>query len=1379
MASRDTIGFLCYNNSELVRDGYIDSVVALEHNADDFNFRKLTRNRKGVTYQLIKDDPDDPDKITKVIERRKLLPAEKIKIEIQFGKTLKNAVTHPIAPGAIPGFVGFLVGNPLAGIGFGGVTSGYTDFVYDIIDSEMKINEKIKITQEVLNTGIITFDSFPVSIFGIVREYQEELLDDAAVAQFKETHPQGRVELDPVTGATVGKVGLDFTGEQTERIGQHSRGSYQGGPRKRIDGATNKEGQFGEVGVPRIQIVENLGDSGEPPDQEVVLLAGQENIFVEIVRDYRKLKFRGDNRDVSGQRRYPFKNRGLDDVTDNSIRIDLAHLRLDDTIYITFCTSSKRRVRQAMRHKGIVGQGNTVGVTGWNLEIGSEMDIFDFQIRDWIVPAVVPRRIDSPDDQFKITFNEYRSWKIVEDTLPEDEAKSYFNQRFDRIEGWRMSSVITSRLDVMWAADYRGIVLMGDNSPAVVVFPVSSIKDREWFLNYVKGLDFVEKHEDPITGNIIYDNLEIKIDHIYKKLNKMAEGPIDIGSTANALNFDREKIPYYYDFAKALQSVSSFDEDIIGAGVGIPALDVLLKQLLDDGAIPGLTAESFYKEENAFYISQIGIAFNNATWSTLDLKYSDLSLSHFQWSPMQPIATWDCSVDFPIKEHHYNCHTYDPGGGPGIWFSTSYIENELFEWRPPGGFIESYWKMDTPYFCGEFGKKTRIYIERVGGNSLDNNSWIYVDTRADVPETISMDKNILTEEACLFFYDNDYQDSASYHLFSDNTVKDSFKFLEINLDKTHARDFLNSNDDESAMIEVHNNQKIIGYNNILGDSPSYSKGQPLTNDFSYVFHNNLIGFWQEVDILNGTNPSGLSFDLDFSENIPRINNIPSNWAMKEINIEYRIPSGENIKVGESYITLYFEEEEVSINNLVISKTTFEDTYLLKINCQYYNSETIQLLGDIWKKIDVIKFNAIIADTFELNDVKIKEGQTSVVYDGNGKTMVFFADSKNGNISVAVSYNNGKLWNIFRDIVRLVSDEVITLPVALQDSKTKMIHLFYVLNDSFLMYKPIDPEMFVAQDIWVDYVAPDFYDNTSTDDDVSDESSSLYPFSDPGRSLRRGVSYFVLGDAEDQYFIDQITITNNILLNNSSNNLDQSIRFNFLGETSSMDSKFNGKPFAVNIDNRGVPRLFFTEEDGGFSIKFSRDYFRWDYIAKSLPLHKTYLTDDIIEEDNTVISNIQVARNYYDEGYIYIFYFYRGMLLMRVLSPEILTVDIDGSGDVDETRLRKYLDITSNSYSSLPIFIVGNIPDDILNLRVRELDDGSVSQIAIQFPYNRSDILKKFNQDFEIDTSTQVFSYITGSGAVRVFYKDILGNVNGAYITGELPVLEIFYELKKE
>jgi len=70
-----------------------------------------------------------------------------------------------------------------------------------------------------------------------------------------------------------------------------------------------------------------------------------------------------------------------------------------------------------MRHKGSVGQGNRFGVSGWNLEIGSELDVFDFQIKDWIVPDAIPSSKNSPDNEFKITYNQYLGWKQVEESF--------------------------------------------------------------------------------------------------------------------------------------------------------------------------------------------------------------------------------------------------------------------------------------------------------------------------------------------------------------------------------------------------------------------------------------------------------------------------------------------------------------------------------------------------------------------------------------------------------------------------------------------------------------------------------------------------------------------------------------------------------------------------------------------------------------------------------------------------------------------------------------------------------------------------------------------------------------------------------------------------
>jgi len=1394
MALSKPIGYICYNNSELLRDGYIEPVMAEVTDASDFNFNKLKTNKKGVSYELIKDDEGN---VTQVKESRRLLPAEKLRLEIQFSKTLRNAVTSVIPPTAIPGSVGFLVGNPLAGLGFGGITSGYTDFTYHILDSVMKINEPVKITQQILDTGVIKFEDFPISIFGIVREYQETVIDGTA---YLKDHPQARLNYD-AGGSLMASIGLDFTKEQVERIGQHSRGVYQGGPRKRVDGATDDKGQFGEIGIPYLKMVRNQGDSENPPDQEVVFLGDQYNIFIEIIRDFRKTKFRGDNIDASGARFYPFENREVDDVTDHYIRISTTDLKLDDTIYITYCVSNKRRIRQAMRHKGIVGQGNTFGVTGWNLEIGSELDIFDFQIKDWIVPNKWPASIKSPDDEFKITYNQYLDWKQTEETfnkeieasstttqkeILERDNKIFFETRFSSIEGWRMSSVISERLKFMWAADYRGILLMGSKVPAAVVLPYSQIRDKEWFTDYVKGLDFIEKHEDS-DGNIIYDNLQIKIDDVYFRLEDFPEAPVDIGSPANEVLFDREKIPYYRPLAIALQDIAGFSEDDPYSGVGVISLDVALKGFIDAGVISPLPSDELYGGELIQSFENIQNAFLGETWRPLDLKFADLSLSEFLWTVSSPTGSIDCADNYPIKPFNYNCNTYNPGGGAGssdifasgasgpIWLTTSYIEDSLSEWRPPGGFIESYWLMNTPYFCGDFKKGTRIYIEKVGGNSLDNYSWIYVDTRPDVVDSISIDKDVQKEESYLTFYDNTVHNSLSYHVFSDSLMHDSFRYLNLDTNKNHSRTFLDSEGDDQKSIEISEDQVVIGYNNILGDSPSFCFGKPITNEISKIEHDGVSPFF-EVDLLS------YDYGLDSSDDIPKISNFPFNWAIKDIEMVYSTPSSVSISVKESYATVYFEDNNACVNNFTINKgVNSSGENLINIDCAYYGSETTQLLGEVWKKINIDTLEATVIDDFKLKDFKINESQSSVVSDGNGRVLVFFAESSSGNISVAVSTNNTESWDIYRDIIRLLSGEVATFPVALQDAKTSAIHLFYVLNSDYLMYERVDTRLFRIEDLWVEYNPPDYYDEFSLDDDPDNTFSSLYNFTPEGKALRQTTSHFVIGDSSSIYFKEQVEIANSIKEKNATTGTTQSVRFDFDGDEEQMDTAFNGKAFAVNIDNGGSLRLFYTEERG-FSVKISPDFTVWDYVGRNLPLHKTYFSDTIKEEDIPIITNIQIARNYYNEDNIKIFYFYNNMLLTRTVPLSIFRPEYDSDGNLDEVKLRSSLEVKKEYLNSRPVFVVGNIPNSILDARISELSsatpDDEDSEISIIFPYP-SNVLIKFDELMAVDVTTQVCGYTLRNGDVKVIYKDILGGLNGVWIQGDSVVPEIFYIVKKE
>ena len=102
MANEPT-GFLCYNNQDLIRDGFIWPFLIREHLPKDFPMHRLSVDRKGITYVVEK---DESGKITKIIERRKQLPASKVKAEILFSKQVRNVLENPITPEFLAGFGG-------------------------------------------------------------------------------------------------------------------------------------------------------------------------------------------------------------------------------------------------------------------------------------------------------------------------------------------------------------------------------------------------------------------------------------------------------------------------------------------------------------------------------------------------------------------------------------------------------------------------------------------------------------------------------------------------------------------------------------------------------------------------------------------------------------------------------------------------------------------------------------------------------------------------------------------------------------------------------------------------------------------------------------------------------------------------------------------------------------------------------------------------------------------------------------------------------------------------------------------------------------------------------------------------------------------------
>ena len=1338
--------YLCYNNKNLTRDGYIPTIIEKEYiPVGSFNISRLTNPQKGVTY-IVTRDPGTQE-ITAVKERRKLLPANKIKVEIDFSKVMKNSVVHILEPGSV-GFspiANSIATFLLAPMGMGGITSGLTDITFQLLDSEQKINYPITVTKEILDTGVIVLEDYPLSIFGIVKE-----------SIIKTTETVDNEDGSKTTTTTERKVGLDFTEDQLKVLGKFSDGVWKGSRRKRVDGATDSDGLFGGKGDAEVKF-------------EDVKLDDQEQLFIEIIKDERKTKFRGDNSDASGGKDYPFITTGTNriDATDHQIRLNVSNLKLKDTIYMTYSFSKKRHVRQNLTHKGTVAQGNTVGVVGWMGAIASEVSAWDYQISEWKVPVLPPsitmKNIDEIgtvynfDDDYKLSLSEYSNVKINEDNDKD------ISNLADTLEGWRLSESINDRIEKFWAADYRGILFF-DDKKITIVHPYKNIRDREWFLQYLKDLPFTSP-TGPVDSDGIPTYLPSDLEKKIEDYFDIDESPgllFDLSEITNSMFFDREKYPYYRPFANALKLIDDYDSEDKNSGIGIVNLDLL----------------------------------SLSNFSSLDLSKYDLSFIVFKNANAQPLKNYNCEEPFDIHNYNYFSENYDAkNDGPGAWYDTGFIENEVFEWRPSGGSIESYWKVETPFFCGNFTKNSRVYIERMGGNSLDNYSWIYVDTDPFVPDNISFDSNPIRDQSFLIFNDNELSYSLSYHKLSDNLFYNLFPSLSIDESKSHIEEEYD-----------HDKNLFIGQSKILGDSPSYSNGIPITDEILRICSEDKgAEFWSSAELLNNSN----SYGLDFSSDIPKAN-IPIDWRIRQIFIEYYY-TDEIIPSKEKYVSLYFEGTKSSISNYRMKQNNNKGSkQSSSILLGYYYGGPIQFLGEFWKKVRItrvkVRYTSVYAsnniDKLNLDDYKIEAGQSAIVYDGLGRAMVFYANDVTGNIDIAISDTDGSEWTIHKSIIRLIEGELASFPFVIQDPHSNYVFLFYILNDSFLMYRRVDSRLLITQDSFVKNKVPTTYFVGDYDQSLDNPEKEYWGnYSDSGTRLRRETSYFIAGSYRDIYFTDQLTIGEELAANNSKilkeyNEQDlerlgsgekvkkpvfQTPRFAFDGVVDSsgvvlsMEDSYEGEAYSVSMDDQGLMRLFLVV-NGRLTIKSSSNYTSWDYDIKEQIIHKTYKDDKLNKGLEEEIRNIQVVRSYYDKDIISVLYFNNGMLFIRHFSSSLLfsTYDIDGNRLDDQ--IKRQLELTKKTQNR-PIFLVGHMPKTIRDLKIKEIDEGindSNSSLYLQIPYSK-DMIEKFDSRFELDLDTQVCSYVLTNGLIRVFYKDIFNNLNGITIDGlDDPTLEVQY-----
>ena len=250
----------------------------------------------------------------------------------------------------------------------------------------------------------------------------------------------------------------------------------------------------------------------------------------------------------------------------------------------------------------------------------------------------------------------------------------------------------------------------------------------------------------------------------------------------------------------------------------------------------------------------------------------------------------------------------------------------------------------------------------------------------------------------------------------------------------------------------------------------------------------------------------------------------------------------------------------------------------------------------------------------------------------------------------------------------------------------------------------------------------------------------------------------------------------------------------------MRDDFRGTPYAVYLADDGVLRLFF-ESNNRLTIKSSGNYTSWKYDVFEQSIHKNYIREELNKGFTEDISNVQIVRDDYDKTIVSVLYFHNGMLFIRHFQTNELFTWTGSNREIQDIGIKRHLEITDadstvsppkGRTSHLPIFLVGVIPEEIKNSIKSDISNDipiEESDLAIVFPYkdpdNPSDInanramVDIFNENFKLDTNTQVYAHSTGKGLIRVFYKDSLGNINGIIIDSlESPTLEVMNVFNK-
>lgn len=1038
------------------------------------------------------------------------------------------------------------------------------------------------------------------------------------------------------------------------------------------------------------------------------------SIFDGIVSDDRRLLYRADSQSFGNMRHGFTYNSSHDfvDATSTKMKIRTEGLKKDDVIYFTGLLGTKRHLRQNMEHKARVFEGaNGVGqfTLAEIIAIGS-IDAMNFKPCSWRIKKFTGSGFPEFPDITKDVDDVRVSIANAFLNQPEDDNEKIW----EYIDGWRLSEVASA--EEMFGMDRRGIWRADVRGNVTILLAANSIRDQAWFNQYLVD-NGIENRDIKITGQ---DTVGAMLD--------MSEVTLSVLT-------DQEKIVYHRPFALALSKVSAFDSTDATKGVGIKLLDFV---------------------ENGLDVG--------------DLEQFDLSLVEFKPSDQASYSS-----------EAYNSQTCQAGRDSSVRDGDGNINIIGLFGSPPPPDIQTDWLISTPTFRGRFGKTSRIWMERFNPDLFNRKvlqfNFILVEAFPFSQASLSLDLTPNRDYAYAAFENVD-NGSLSYYKLENGILQNELVDLAL----------LPSGNNERPEFD-HESFRVIGYSLAAGQLPSYSEGRTASiegleicngnSKRSEVYRDDVWDVTFDGQVYEASNERNLLFRdivINYSVNASELR--------REVGVSGNLEESKNIfndaiKDVDRYLSIQFESSNKVIDNIIVP-LEFDDLgsegvdKKLIIDGHLYGGDAMKIRGEMLKSVVNIKsVSTVSIEESNSTDFLIAGTQTATAVDGLNKVMIFYNDNESDNISVAVSSDSGANWYLNRDIIRLLDGETADLPFVISDKPSNIVHLFYRLNNEYLMCKVINTNLFTCLDSGVVYEPPVKFDAES-DDDLGIEG-----YSDQGKELRKIPSVFVIAQS-DQFLTDE----KNITLSRSSTSLqtvtspdgtttttaEKSTRFIFPVDRDDPKS-FEDANYTVYRDNRGSFIVFAIFENGRLWVR-SGSGSTWPnaFLAQDAVVHKNFKDDNIDGKDLT-ISNPQVVYDH-ESDTLHFLYFHQDALFVRVLRNSYLkpistqvtvdgenvlafvSVEGEGGGLFISENVREELEVREDS-PTVPYFLVGDMPPEI-QTAIENDDSNLLAVIRVPDGIDR----EQFVDGFSIDTSAKPTGYTAANGTIRFFYKNADGLAYG-------------------